>query len=230
MEELVNDDSSHYEISLTAGQAFIAFVLLLFSLAAAFAFGVIIGRGQGDERLIVQKEPAIISESASPAGGNIVELGVPKRALTATTATDTVPDVTSSIIDEAPASLDTTGNANLAAPLGDVHTDAPTVAPAPVAAAPVASTPHPAATSKPAAAKSDPYYAQVLSSSEARAAENLAAKLIENGFSTAYVERSQAEKGTIYRVRVKFQSEGEARAAVDRLKVLSKSEVWVTKQ
>src|SRR5688500_14022809 len=42
----IGDDSSHYEVSLTAGQAFIAFVLLLFSLAAAFAFGVIVGKGQ----------------------------------------------------------------------------------------------------------------------------------------------------------------------------------------
>src|SRR5205085_604099 len=34
-EELVQEDQSHYEISLTAGQAFVAFVLLLLPLAAA---------------------------------------------------------------------------------------------------------------------------------------------------------------------------------------------------
>ena len=73
------DDQSHYEISLTAGQAFIAFVLLLLSLAASFAFGLMIGKGQGDERLVVRKEPSIVTEaSAIPkkTPGKIVELGV----------------------------------------------------------------------------------------------------------------------------------------------------------
>ena len=37
-EEQLTDDQSHYEVSLTAGQAFVAFVFLLLSLAAAFAF------------------------------------------------------------------------------------------------------------------------------------------------------------------------------------------------
>ena len=46
-EEPITDDQSHYEVSLTAGQAFLAFVLLLLSLAASFAFGLMIGRGQG---------------------------------------------------------------------------------------------------------------------------------------------------------------------------------------
>lgn len=226
MEEPINDDSSHYEISLTAGQAFIAFVLLLFSLAAAFAFGVIIGRGQGDERLVVQKEPAVITESAATTGGNIVELGVPKTAPPATATDTTATEVTSSIINETPAPTDTMAG-DLAAPLGDVHTDTAAAAPAPVAAAPA---PKPVVTPHPAATKAEPYFAQVLSSSEAKPAENLAAKLIENGYSTAYVDRSPTEKGTMYRVRVKFQSEGEARAAVDKLKVLAKSDVWVTKQ
>src|SRR5438046_4843359 len=75
-----HDDQSHYEISLTAGQAFLAFVLMLLSLAASFAFGLMIGKGQGDgDRLIVRKEPAVITEaSAIPKknAGQIVELGV----------------------------------------------------------------------------------------------------------------------------------------------------------
>lgn len=227
MEVPINDDSSHYEISLTAGQAFIAFVLLLFSLAAAFAFGVIIGRGQADERLVVQREPAVITESAAAAGGNIVELGVPKSSTTA--ITDTVTDTTmsaqaSTIIDEA--SPGTTAIVSMTTPIGDVHTEAPAAAhePAPVATlAPRPATP----TAKTAA---EPYYAQLLSSSEAKTAENLAAKLIDNGFSTAYVQRSLTDKGTSYRVRVKFSSENEARAAVDRLKPFAKGEIWITKQ
>lgn len=232
MEEPINDDSSHYEISLTAGQAFIAFVLLLFSLAAAFAFGVIIGRGQGDERLVVQKEPAVITESSAAASGNIVELGVPKTSTTATTDTVTgtaTSAPTATIIGEAPAG--TTATVSTTTLIGDVHTETPAAVPAHEPAPAATSAPKPAAP-KPAPAKAaaEPYYAQLLSSSEAKAAENLAAKLIESGFSSAYVERSLTDKGTIYRVRVKFSSENEARAAVDRLKPFAKGEIWVTKQ
>ncbi len=79
-EVLHHDEQSHYEISLTAGQAFIAFVLLLLSLAASFAFGLMIGRGQADERLVVRKEPAIINEGsvipAKKSEGKLVELGI----------------------------------------------------------------------------------------------------------------------------------------------------------
>src|SRR5438105_5510332 len=80
-DEALHDDQSHYEISLTAGQAFLAFVLLLLSLAASFAFGLMIGKGQADERLVVRKEPAVIQEGSAtatkkPTEGRIVDLGV----------------------------------------------------------------------------------------------------------------------------------------------------------
>src|SRR5437763_1439917 len=105
-EPAIDDQSqSHYEISLTAGQAFVAFVLLLLSLAASFAFGLMIGKGQADERL--------------------------------------------------------------------------------------------------------------------------AAKVINRGFTSAYVERGANDKGTIWRVRVKFPSEAEANAALPRLREFSK-DIWIT--
>src|SRR6185436_13739966 len=58
-----HDDQSHYEISLTAGQAFVAFVLLLLSLAASFAFGLVIGKGGNDDRLALKKDAAVINEA-----------------------------------------------------------------------------------------------------------------------------------------------------------------------
>lgn len=68
MEQQLNDDSSHYEISLTAGQAFVAFVLLLLSLAASFAFGIMVGRGQGSVGVAARQEPeAAITEKRSTA-------------------------------------------------------------------------------------------------------------------------------------------------------------------
>src|SRR5258708_32394299 len=78
-DEVLTDDQSHYEVSLTAGQAFIAFVLLLLSLAASFAFGLMIGKGQADERLVVRKEPAVINEgsvTARKTDSKLVDLGV----------------------------------------------------------------------------------------------------------------------------------------------------------
>src|SRR6266498_2086540 len=78
-EEQLVDDQSHYEISLTAGQAFIAFVLLLLSLAASFAFGLMIGKGQADDRLVVRKETPVVTEASlapKKGSGRIVELGV----------------------------------------------------------------------------------------------------------------------------------------------------------
>jgi cell division septation protein DedD len=52
-------------------------------------------------------------------------------------------------------------------------------------------------------------YAQLLSTGDQKTAENLAARLIDRGFTTAYVERGATDKGPIYRVRVKFDSEPE---------------------
>src|SRR3954453_20074100 len=112
-EESVIDDQSqsHYEISLTAGQAFVAFVLMLLSLAASFAFGLMIGKGQGDDRLVVRKEPAVITEaSAVPKknDGRIVELGVnaddfKQTTTTAPPATESAAPAPAVTITEAPA-------------------------------------------------------------------------------------------------------------------------------
>jgi cell division septation protein DedD len=202
----ITDDQSHYEISLTAGQAFIAFVLLLLSLAASFTFGLMIGKGQGDERLVVRKEPTVVTEASAvrkkPAG-KIVELGVPdedfKQPAAAKTETTT-----------------TTDRAQALSPV-----------PAPV----VTTTVTPTVTEGQAGAPvfhATPAYAQLLSTSDQKTAEALAAKLINGGFTTAFVERSTTDKGMIFRVRVKFLSEADARAAEAKLKEYSK-EVWITK-
>lgn len=217
MEEQHHDDQSHYEISLTAGQAFIAFVLMLLSLAASFAFGLMIGKGQADERLVVRKEPAVVNEASiipKKAEGTIVELGVedddfkePATDTTATTAT------TPAIIEEgAPAPAETTATVIAAAP-------APETTPAPQPAAPA---PTPAVS-----AASATTYAQLLSTADQKTAESLAARLIDRGFQNAYVERGATDKGAVFRVRVKFSSEADARAAETKLKEFSK-DVWIT--
>jgi len=189
------DDQSHYEISLTAGQAFVAFVLLLLSLAASFAFGLVIGRGQGEDRLVVKKEPAVITEAAvlKPRNdGKIVELGADDfKPKTDTTVTATAPPVIT-------------------------ETTTTTTTPAPErrdAAPPAAET-----------AAATPVYAQLLVSTDQHTAETLAATLIDKGFPTAYVERA----GGQFKVRVKFNSEADARAAEPKLKEFAK-DVWIVK-
>jgi len=206
-ETLTNDEQSHYEISLTAGQAFIAFVLLLLSLAASFAFGLMIGRGQGDERLVVKKEPTVVTEASvipKKNAGKIVELGIAEDDFNAATKTETTASVsTAPVVTETAASTPVTQ----------------TVAPAPVTE-----------TAKPAAvvpAPAGPAYAQLLSTGDQKTAEALAAKLINAGFTNAYVERTANEKGQIFRVRVKFASDAEARANEAKLKAFS-NDVWIT--
>ena len=219
-DEVLIDDQSHYEVSLTAGQAFVAFVLLLLSLAATFAFGLMIGRGQADERLVVRKEPAVINEGSVVASkknlGKLVDLGVGnddfKAPAPSTPATHSALTQTSL----APASTITE----------EFVTPLTTPAPSTTTAA-AAQVPKPAV--KPAAiVPGGPVYAQLLVTSDQKTADALAAKLIDHGFMSSYVERSTSEKGMTFKVRVKFSSETEARASEAKLKELSK-DVWIVK-
>jgi hypothetical protein len=184
----IHDDQSHYEISLTAGQAFVAFVLLLLSLAASFAFGLMIGKGQADERLVVRKEPAVINEGpAKKTEAKLVDLGI--------------------------------GNDDFKPKTDTVTETGPPAAPAPVA---------PTTSQPPNLPTSQPVYAQLLSTLDQKVADALAAKLIDGGFTSAYVERGPSEKGTLFKVRVKFPSEGEAHAAEAKLREFSK-DVWIVR-
>ena len=211
MEEHHADDQSHYEISLTAGQAFVAFVLLLLSLAAAFAFGLMIGKGQADERLVVRKEGPVVTEARlAPRKneGRIVELGVEDNDFTATdtaAAPPTDTTATTTVIEEGPAAAGEPSLGSAEAARTGVETPA---------------APHPLKLNA-------THYAQLLSTGDQRVAESLAARLIERGFTSAYVERGATDKGPIYRVRVRFDSEADARAAEPRLREFSK-EVWIT--
>jgi len=242
-EEATIDDQSqsHYEISLTAGQAFVAFVLLLLSLAASFAFGLMIGKGQADERLVVRKEPAVINEASvvpKKGDGKIVELGVDSDDFKSSTAKH---DTTAPA---SPAATDTTvvteGSAKTTTAVSTIE---PAAAPASAASVvqpkpAAASSPEPvvhetkAATPPPAAPhaatpQTGPVEAQLASILDQKGAETLAAKLINKGFTSAYVERGSNSKATVWRVRVKFNSEAEATAALPRLREFSK-DVWIT--
>jgi hypothetical protein len=221
MEELhVADDQSHYEISLTAGQAFAAFVLLLLSLAASFAFGLMIGKGQADDRLVVQKETPVVTEASlvpKKSDGQIVELGVESSDFEAEATQTTAPTETT---DTAAPATESSATATVveetASPSGAAGFSPPADGGLKAAAPPVAA-PAPRITT----------YAQLLSTSDQKTAERMAANLIDRGFTAAYVERGTSEKGPIYRVRVRFDSEPAARAAEPKLREFSK-EVWIT--
>jgi hypothetical protein len=212
-DEVLSDDQSHYEVSLTAGQAFVAFVLLLLSLAASFAFGLMIGKGQADERLVVRKEPAVINEGSVIASkkndSKLVDLGVGNDDFKAP-----APVTTSSAAPAAAPTL-TEGTVTRLTESAITATAAPIVeAPKPAAAKPVAVAP----------VSTGPTYAQLLVTSDQKTADALAAKAIDHGFMTTYVERA----GTSFKVRVKFNSEAEARASEAKLKEVSK-DVWIVK-
>ena len=214
------DDQSHYEISLTAGQAFVAFVLLLLSLAASFAFGLMIGKGQADERLVVRKESPVVTEAGlapKKSEGRIVELGVENDDFQEEAPTETAaptPTVTETTV------IEESG----AAPASGAEAVAVTGTPKPAATS-TALRSGPAAVAPPALRVTT--YAQLLSTSDQKTAETLAVRLIDRGFTAAYVERGATDKGPIYRVRVKFDSEPDARAAEPKLREFSK-EVWIT--
>jgi cell division septation protein DedD len=227
MEEHTADDQSHYEISLTAGQAFIAFVLLLLSLAASFAFGLMLGKGQADDRLVVQKETPVVTEAATlPAKktGEIVELGVRSDDFAPADDEEAAPAT------EPAAATETAA----VEPAEIVETPAPAetpaaepVKPAAEPAKPAATVAHAPAPQAHAPAPKVPYLAQLLSTGDQKTAEALAVKLIDRGFNTAFVERGSTEKGAVYRVRVRFDSEQEARANEPKLREFSK-DVWIT--
>jgi predicted component of type VI protein secretion system len=225
-DEVLTDDQSHYEVSLTAGQAFIAFVLLLLSLAASFAFGLMIGKGQADERLVVRKEPAVINEGSVVAGkkndSKLVDLGVGNDDFKAPPAT------TSSVTTESAAPVATITEGTVA-PLTESAPATTTVAaeavqkPVTKPATKPAIQPTVAVIAKPVT-PSGPAYAQLLVTADQKTADALAAKAIDHGFMSTFVERA----GATFKVRVKFSSEAEARAAEAKLKELSK-DVWIVK-
>ncbi len=231
-DEVLIEDQSHYEVSLTAGQAFVAFVLLLLSLAASFAFGLMIGKGQGEDRLVVRKEPAVINEGNIAASrkndSKLIDLGVGNDdfkapAATQKTTTDPVAAPAAAITEGAVTPLTDTTAATTSARVVE--------APKPVATAPrvepkplvVASKPEPKPVA-PAVLSSGPAYAQLLVTGDQKTADALAAKAIDRGFMSTYVERA----GTTFKVRVKFASEVEARANEPKLRDLSK-DVWIVK-
>lgn len=223
MEELhaVADDQSHYEISLTAGQAFAAFVLLLLSLAASFAFGLMMGKGQADDRLVVRRETPVVTEAGltpKKSSSRIVELGVEADEFQDPGAGEVpLTETVAAVVEETPPV------AGESAAASAVTTPA-SATPAETVPAAVAATLSAQEVSQPARITT---YAQLLSTSDQKTAENLAARLIDRGFDTAYVERGTSDKGPAYRVRVKYDSEQQARAAEPRLREFSK-EVWIT--
>jgi cytoskeletal protein RodZ len=241
-EQIVSEDSSHYEVSLTAGQAFVAFVLLLSSLAAAFVFGLMVGKGQATDRLVVKEQPTVIEAGAMKKGeGRIVELGVaePDEPEASTeTVIEESPISETNIVEESvpptPASAVPSSPAGEVAVVQTPASSQPERKPEPQPAAPavqVAETkPAPSRAEPAATPHTGPVYAQVFSSPDSKAAESLAARLIDNGFTSAYVERMPSSAGTTYRVRVRFAAETQARASVDKLRALSHTEPWITRQ
>ncbi|MCM2315522.1 MAG: SPOR domain-containing protein [Thermoanaerobaculia bacterium] len=211
MEDQQLNDDSHYEISLTATQAFVAFVLLLLSLAASFAFGVMVGRGQLDPeaaKVARDADTTQITERAMPA---TTEESAPVEPVVETAA----PEAATEAGDEI--EIKPAATAATPAPVATATAPPAQTATSPAVAAPVT-----------APATTGPVYAQLLATGDAKRAETLAAQLFDAGFTTAFVDRVKGEKGTIHRVRVRFRSDADARAAVPALQKYTTEKVLVT--
>lgn len=202
VDEPVQDDSSYYEISITAGQAFLAVVLMIASLAAAFAFGIVVGQARGGTRTITTTRPPVIVEGGSEDRGTIVELGVEDEPFSSSTDT---------VLEESELIEETTDTVDPADPAGEPAGD-PVVEPTPVDPSPAV-----------------PHFAQILSTTDRESAERLAARLIDADYTGAYVERAQTDGGMLYRVRIRFGSEAEARAAVAGLRGYAPGEIWISR-
>ena len=212
MEDQQLNDDSHYEISLTATQAFVAFVLLLLSLAASFAFGVMVGRGQLDPEAAKSARDAETTQITERAVPTTPEESAPAEPVAETAAPEAA---TAEAGDEI-----------------EINPVAPATTPAPAVTAPTPPEPKPAppaaTTPVTASATSGPVYAQLLATGDAKRAEALAAQLFDAGFTAAFVDRVKGDKGTIHRVRVRFRSDAEARAAVPALQKYTTEKVLVT--
>jgi cell division septation protein DedD len=186
-------------------------VLLLLSLAAAFAFGVMVGRGQLDPE-------------ASKRGGEAETTQITERPMP-TTPAESVPAELPVVETTVPEAATVAGD--------EIEITSPAAAvPAATPATPPAAKPvppgQPAAATATAPAPSGPVYAQLLATGDAKRAETLAAKLIDAGFTAAFVDRVKSDKGTIHRVRVRFRSDADARAAVPALQKYTTENVLVT--
>lgn len=203
VDEPIHDDSSYYEISITAGQAFLAVVLLIGSLAAAFAFGIIVGQARASEKPASGAKPPMILEEQGE-GSRIVDVEESRPAVAEKEPEASKPRVEEPRLIEEPASRTRMSDSQPS------HPSAPTSA-GEDSGAPV------------------PHVAQILSTTDKEPAENLAARLINAGYSNAYVERVPSDAGMLYRVRVRFASESEARDAIEDLRQYSPGEIWVSK-
>lgn len=186
-----HDDESHYEVSLTAGQAFVGVVLILGSLIAAFAFGIVIGMARG-EASVHQPDPVTITEETADPVADFAErfeaAGEPSEPEAIESARE--PEASDAIREE--------------------REDPP------------------APTTDPRRWSDQPHFAQLLSTTEGEQAEALAARLINGGFETAYVERVAREgAGMLYRVRVRFPNEKGAHDAKPSLAEFAAGEIWI---
>jgi hypothetical protein len=169
------------------------------ALAASFAFGLTLGKGQLDDRIAGKKDTPTVTEAV---------VAPKKQAMRV--EDDDFKRTPPPVIEEAQPSVAPALSRRDAGPPLSRPDAGPALTP-PVQAESL----------------SHAAYAQLLSTSDQKTAEALAARLIDSGFTSAYVERGTVDKGPVFRVRVKFPSDTEARVAEAKLKGFSK-DVWIT--
>jgi len=219
----VSEPRTHYQISLTAGQAVGLFAGLLVALGGAFFFGLMTGYSGREAKAAepVAEGRAAAAKSPTPGPDSLppVETGVPLAAsradASAVTPAPVEPTVPATIHPFEDSAEDEAG----AAPAAGSRTSV--VEPGPAASAAKAPA-HPAAKpAAPAARAAEPgagkVWVQAASLSSHDEAAALAARLSKHGFH-AVVLSGSGPKGKVSRVRVgPYRNEDEAARAVAKL-------------
>ena len=222
----MEEQRTHYQLSFTAKQALLLFVLLIGALGVAYFLGVMTGlsgrRGGPEQMAAVATTPTVTPEPLEfPKAVRGVAPG--KVAVPAATAAPP-PTPTSS----SPSTTSIAGGAATATPGIQLFDDGPPAS----RAAPAAGAPATAASrGKPPApahvADSSAFWVQALSANSEKEAHAKRDRLAAHGFPSAVVP-GPGPHGRVYRVRVgPFGTREEAQHAATRLKAREKLEPWI---
>ncbi len=217
------ESRTHYQISLTAGQAVGLFVGLLGALGVAFFFGLMAG---------LSGRPAAGAEKPGPAEAaerTEVEAGEPTPTIIAAPAASSGPSRTE--LAGGPPAAEPTVPATLRPfedGAGDESFPVPVAGRTADSATPGGSTKAPPPAARPPAPAPGKVWVQVASLSSHDEATTLGARLSKHGFH-AVVLAGSGSKGKVYRVRVgPYRTEEEAGKAASRLSRNEKiKEPWI---
>lgn len=219
---------THYQLSFTARQAMVFFVLCLLALGLSYFFGLMTGLSSGSSkaasRAAALTATAVPTGEATPAAAVAAEEPAPAGAEAPPSLTRIAEQASGepSNAPTAPAVLQT---------FEDRGAEEPTPTPAPAVAARAVPTPARAAAPPAGKGAATGLWVQVASLTSRSDADSLVARLSRHGYKTQ-ISPLVGPKTRIYRVRVgPYRSEEEARRTTDRLRRQERlPDAWIVRE